>query len=201
MEGDDFDVIDQALQRAQRRGLSSKLLEDFKKQRASRGLEYVFQFQASDIAAMEEAMREAEQQGVCKEVLARCSKQLDEERAKQEEQRRLEDALREAERRRAAFLARLQSLPEGSVLAIKAAIKEGEELGMEVELAVLREKLEKELSRRMEKAKEERAKCEKLAKEFKDAKEAQDFGGGVLVAQWRAAVAEIAKPLVISEDD
>jgi len=72
---------------------------------------------------------------------------------------------------------------------------------MEAELHMLKEKLDAELRRRMEKAKVERAENEKLAAEFKNAKEAQDFGGGVLVAQWRAAVAEIAKPLVINEDD
>lgn len=43
-------------------------------------------------------------------------------------------------------------------------------------------------------------KQEKLAAEFKTAKEAQDLGGAILVAQWRAAVADTKTPFVFSEE-
>merc|ERR1712217_803082 len=108
-----------------------------------------------------------------------------------------------AEERRTRFLTDLPTVVDcHETLAIRAAIAEGEALGFsEEELGPLRTALEEELSQMIARAMEFRKEQEKLAAEFRTAKEAQDLGGAILVAQWRAAVAEVAKPFVFSEED
>jgi hypothetical protein len=114
----------------------------------------------------------------------------------QAEQHRVE----EEQRKRDELLAKMQCIPADNIAAMRAAIAEGEAIGFQLELEPMQKALEDELSKRLAQAQEERAKQEKLAGEFASAKEAQDFGGSVLVAQWRAAVAEVTKPLTISEE-
>ena len=53
--------------------------------------------------------------------------------------------------------------------------------------------LEEELQSRQAGAADVRKKQEELAAQFKTSKEAQEFGGAVLAAQWRAAAREVAK--------
>merc|ERR1712113_352605 len=77
---------------------------------------------------------------------------------------------------------------------LKAAIADGEKAGLIDELEPVRKALEEEVKRRRAAVVNARKAAEKLASEFKTAKEAQDFGGAILAAQWRAAVKEVSKP-------
>ena len=82
--------------------------------------------------------------------------------------------------------------------------------GLDVELQPLREALQEVQELRRAALLKARKAQEKLANDFKTAKEAQarpflvlksslkeDFGGPVLAAQWRAAVKEVQKPFDI----
>lgn len=101
---------------------------------------------------------------------------------------------------RAAFkreiLASFQSLIDSrDVNALRSAIADGEAMGFsEDELAPVRKALEDELARRKSERLKARKAKEELAAQFKTQKEAHELGGAILVAQWKAAVREVAKP-------
>merc|ERR1712032_639161 len=109
---------------------------------------------------------------------------------------------KETQNKREHFLLHLEILTQShDTMAMRAAIDEGVALGFQHELDFLRNALEEELTHMRARALEFRMEQEKLAAEFKTAKEAQDLGGAILVAQWRAAVSAVAKPFVFSEED
>jgi len=86
------------------------------------------------------------------------------------------------------------------VKAMRSAIADAEAVGVcEEHVEPVRKALEDELASRKAVQLKARKSKEELAAQFKDAKEAQDFGGAILAAQWRAAVREIAKPCVFEE--
>lgn len=94
------------------------------------------------------------------------------------------------------LLAQLENLIDSrDVSTLRVAIADGEAAGFSDEqLAPVRKALEDELARRKaEKIKARKAK-EDLAAQFKNQKEAHELGGAILVAQWKAAVREVAKP-------
>eukprot|EP00927_Polykrikos_kofoidii_P073042 TRINITY_DN69114_c0_g1_i1.p1 TRINITY_DN69114_c0_g1~~TRINITY_DN69114_c0_g1_i1.p1 ORF type:complete len:569 (-),score=129.11 TRINITY_DN69114_c0_g1_i1:428-2134(-) len=153
--------------------------------------------EAEEAARREEEERaEAERQ----RVLAEKQREREEQERQAEEMRQKKIAEQEARRKaaddRLALLARLKevvnSRDEG---ALKAAIADGEAAGLHSELEPVRQALEEEVRLRHEAALKFRQSQEKLAAEFKTAKEAQDFGGAVLAARWRAAVREVSKPM------
>eukprot|EP00928_Gymnodinium_smaydae_P030847 TRINITY_DN22813_c0_g2_i1.p1 TRINITY_DN22813_c0_g2~~TRINITY_DN22813_c0_g2_i1.p1 ORF type:complete len:1162 (+),score=173.59 TRINITY_DN22813_c0_g2_i1:53-3538(+) len=145
---------------------------------------------SDNVESIAEAIRLAQDEGVSETELEVFQKKLDEKREAQLEQKRRD------------LLARLQEFAASTdISAMRAIIVEGEALGLQDELSCVHKALEDELGRRMTKALEKRAKQEKLAGEFTSAKEAGDFGGGVLVAQWRAAVAAVSKAFVFVEED
>lgn len=79
--------------------------------------------------------------------------------------------------------------------ALRTAIADAESLGdLEDELVPVRKALEDELALRKAATLKARKAKEELAAQFKDANEAQAFGGAILAAQWRAAVREVSKP-------
>lgn len=95
------------------------------------------------------------------------------------------------------LIANLKEVSEGrDVKAMQMAIADGEGFGLEEHegLELCRKKMEEDLTARREAAMKARKAKEELAGQFKDAQEAQAFGGAVLAAQWRAAVREVAKP-------
>jgi hypothetical protein len=197
----DAEALEDALRAAKAAGVAGALLDkahqELAEQRHKNAVkELEIAMQSDDIDAIENAMRAAGELGVSVSVLGKFKQRLEESRSRLEELKRVEDE----KQRRDQFLAGLQTVQRDNITAMRALIQDGEQLGFTQELEPIREAIEEELSRRMAKAKADRAKYEKLAAEFKDANDAQVFGGVVLVAQWRAAVAEISKPLEISED-
>jgi len=95
---------------------------------------------------------------------------------------------------REKFLESLDGVAKSQdVGAMRSAIKEGGELGFDSELEPVRKALQEELQSRQAGAADVRKKQEELAAQFKTSKEAQEFGGAVLAAQWRAAAREVAK--------
>lgn len=176
-------------------------------------------------AAAERAKREAEEQRKREEER---KAEEERQRIHAEEQRRRADAERRAEEARreearAAEEARLRKVAEedarnrekeirerilGSLAelaqsrdgyVLRTAIAEGESVGLKEELAPLRSALAEVDELRKAALLKARKAQEKLAGDFKTAKEAQDFGGPILAAQWRAAVKEVAKPFVMPE--
>ncbi|CAJ1381276.1 unnamed protein product [Effrenium voratum] len=132
------------------------------------------------------------------------------EEAKREEQRKVEEArqkklaeeqaankAKEIRERLLATMHELAQSRDGYVL--RSAIAEGESVGLNAELQPLREALKEVHELRKAALLKARKAQEKLANDFKTAKEAQDFGGAVLAAQWRAAQKEVAKPFVMPE--
>ncbi|OLP76790.1 hypothetical protein AK812_SmicGene43228 [Symbiodinium microadriaticum] len=115
-------------------------------------------------------------------------------KAVQEDARNREKEIRE---RILGSLAELAQSRDGYVL--RTAIAEGESVGLKEELAPLRSALAEVDELRKAALLKARKAQEKLAGDFKTAKEAQDFGGPILAAQWRAAVKEVAKPFVMPE--
>lgn len=77
---------------------------------------------------------------------------------------------------------------------MQLAIADYESFGMSSEAEMVKKALEEELATRKAASEKARKAKEELAAQFKDAKEAHDFGGAILAAQWRAAVREISKP-------
>lgn len=195
LQHNDAGAIEEAIRLAEAQGLPEthirkfrQNLEDLRVKEATERLQAAMH--GSDVDAIEEALRLGESQGVPSELIERFRRELDEQREQ-----------KKAQERRERFFAELQKvLKSDSIPDMRGAIAEGEALGLDSELEPARKAIEEELQRRMAKALEERQAQEKLAGEFKSAKEAQDFGGVVLVAQWRAAVAEVAKPFAFSEE-
>jgi len=133
-----------------------------------------------------------------------------EDEAKKEEERRLqelqrkklqeEEAAKKAKETRERLLATMHELAQSrDGWVLKNAIAEGESVGLDLELQPLREALKEVQELRKAALLKARKAQEKLANDFKTAKEAQDFGGPVLAAQWRAAVKEVQKPFVMPE--
>lgn len=153
--------------------------------------------------AEEEAARKEEEAA---RQAAEKRRQAEEEAARKEaerkaEERRVEEARQKAEAAKLAKEARekfLASIPEvcksKDVKAINVALADGKAFGFAKELEPLSKALEEELHLRKAVALKARQQAEELASQFKNAKEAQDFGGAILAAQWRAAVREVAKP-------
>jgi len=201
IKSQDMAAIEETIRIAKAKGIPTALLDkaqqDLTEEITKKAVEAVqAAIQSNSVDAIKDAIRVAEEQGVTPTLIEEFKQELEEDRLKQQEQKNLEEAVR----KRDEFLAGLPTIQPDNILALRGAITEGEAFGFEQELEPIRKAIEDELSRRMEHAKEERAAHEKLAGEFKSAKEVQDFAGNVLVAQWRAAVLEISKPLVISEE-
>lgn len=189
MQGDDLETIDQAIRDAEAQGVSG--LDEMRQKKAADVLQQAMQ--GEDPKAMEAAIRFAEGHGVPGEVVDKARQELEDQREELEQ--------RMVQRRKANFLAGLQAtLQCDDTCAMRATIAEGEELGFEQEVKLIRRVLEEELACRKTKLSEERAQHEELAAQFKTAKEAQDFGGSVLAAQWRHAVAKVAKLLALAEE-
>jgi len=90
----------------------------------------------------------------------------------------------------------LEVVKSRDIKALKAAVADGEAVGgLEDLLVPVRKAVEEEFELRQAAALKVRKQKEELAAQFKDAKEASDFGGAILAAQWRAAVREVAKPM------
>lgn len=205
--GTDAEALEELIQVAKAQGVSDDVLDkarqDCAEVRAKNAREVlVALMQGDDVEAIEDAMQLAGAQGVPESFIAQCRQQLEDERNAKIERQRVE-TLR---RRREAFLAGLPNVQRDNVAAMRAALVEGEDLltcdsmHLEEEVDSLRKSLQEELDRRLTKAKAARAEHEKLASEYKSAKEAQDCGGSVLAAQWRTAMKELSKPLTIDED-
>lgn len=192
--GGDLEAMAEAIQAAETYGVPMELLEKAQKDFGARAVEAAMS--GNDVDAIEDAISTAEAYGVSAELVDKFRQQLEADRLQKEELKRLQ----EAQQAREEFLESLKSLEADNVPDMRAAIAQGEALGFEDELVPVRKALEDELARRLAKAKEERTKHEKIFAEFKCAKEAQEFGGSVVSAQWRAAAAEVAVPLTISED-
>merc|ERR1712032_1487923 len=157
--------------------------------RASKALQAAIH--CGDMDAIEKAIVAADVDGVPATLVAQAGQKLAE----------INEA-REAQNKRDHFLLHLDILIQShDTMAMRAAISGGEALGFQQELDVLRKAHEEELSHMRAKALEFRSEQEKLATEFKTSKEAQDLGGAILVAQWRAAVSAVATPFVFSEED
>jgi len=141
------------------------------------------------LAEEEEKKRVAEEKAAKKEAERR------EAERKREEARQKAEAERLAKEARERFLINLpEVIKSRDVKALNGAIAEGESYGYLSQLEPVRKALEEELQHRKAVALKARKAAEELAGQFKDAKEAQDFGGAILAAQWRAAVREVAKP-------
>jgi hypothetical protein len=146
--------------------------------------------QNNDIDAIEESICMAEVAGVSIALVAQARQVFGEEIEK-----------RDAQKRRERFLVDSEALCQShDTMGMRAAIAEGEALGFQSEVEVLREALEKVLTQLRARALEFRKEQEKLAPEFRTPKEAQDLGGEILAAQWRAAVAAVQKPFEFSEE-
>lgn len=212
----------QRLDEEERRKLNQEL-EEMKRQEEERRQEEEARREAQ--AAAERAKREAEEQRKREEER---KAEEERQRIHAEEQRRRADAERRAEEARreearAAEEARLRKVAEedarnrekeirerilGSLAelaqsrdgyVLRTAIAEGESVGLKEELAPLRSALAEVDELRKAALLKARKAQEKLAGDFKTAKEAQDFGGPILAAQWRAAVKEVAKPFVMPD--
>jgi len=212
----------QRLDEAERRKLHAEL-EEMRRQEDERRQEEDARREAA--AAAERAKREAEEKKKREEEQ---KAEAERQRIMAEEQRRQEEAERKAEEARreaakTAEAARQQKLAEedaankeketrerilGSLAelaqsrdgyVLRTAIAEGESVGLNAELDPLRAALAEVEELRKAALLKARKAQEKLANDFKTVKEAQDFGGPILAAQWRAAVKEVAKPFVMPE--
>eukprot|EP00929_Paragymnodinium_shiwhaense_P030441 TRINITY_DN17251_c0_g1_i2.p1 TRINITY_DN17251_c0_g1~~TRINITY_DN17251_c0_g1_i2.p1 ORF type:complete len:619 (+),score=226.66 TRINITY_DN17251_c0_g1_i2:168-2024(+) len=143
----------------------------------------------------EEKAREAERKRLAAEEAAR--------KREAEQRRREEEKAAETRLKKETFLQRLKDAAEGhDLVAMNEILAEGEAAGSADELLQpVREARVAEIALRRAKAWKAREAKEKLAKDFKTAKEAQEFGGSVLSAQWKAAVREVAKPFSFDEQD
>jgi len=156
--------------------------------------------QAAEVRRLEEEERKAAEEAR-QRALAEKAAQLEAERIEKEQQLELERQMEVARQERESFLKRLQEASQSrGTEVVRAAIAEGEasvyaqDEDVKQLLAQLQNVLNEELLRRRAAARKARQAAEKLASEFKDAKEAQECGGATLAAQWRAAVKEVAKP-------
>jgi len=146
--------------------------------------------QCGDVDTIEQAIAAAHVDGVSATLVAQARQKVAELNER-----------REAQKQRDNFLLHLDILTQShDTMAMRAAIDEGVGLGFQHELDVLRNALEEELNHMKARALEFRREQEKLATEFKTAKEVQDLGGAILVAQWRAAVSAVSEPFVFSEE-
>jgi len=139
-------------------------------------------------------------------VLAEKAAKLEEERRLEEEARQREAAqlaaqeearrkVEEARKAREDLIGRLrEAVHSRNTEQLRTAMAEAEAAGLHNELEPLRKALQQELAARRAAAVKARKAAEKLATDFKSAKDAQDCGGATLAAQWRAAVKEVAKP-------
>lgn len=165
------------------------------------------QRKASEHEKLQEEVRQAEKERIKEDEERRRAeearqKAVAEKTAKLEEERRAEEQRQEEERqkqlakeKREELLRRLKEVcTSHNVEALRAAIRDGEEVSLVAEVEPAKQALEEELVRRRAVASKARKAAEKLAGEFKTAQEAQEFGGAILAAQWRAAVKEVSKP-------
>lgn len=152
----------------------------------------------------EKTRKEEEERRVVEEKKRR------EEEVKRDEERKIEEAKRKKQQEEEAankakeirerLLATMHELAQSrDGWVLKNAIAEGESVGLDLELQPLREALKEVQELRKAALLKARKAQEKLANDFKTAKEAQDFGGAVLAAQWRAAVKEVQKPFVMPD--
>jgi len=156
---------------------------------------------AAEARRLEDEERQAvEEARQC--VLREQAAQLEAERIEKGRQLELERQMEAVRQERESLLKRLQEASQSrSTEIVRAAITEGEASGhaqdedMKQLLAQLQNVLNEELLRRRAAARKARQAAEKLASEFKSAKQAQECGGATLAAQWRAAVKEVARPL------
>eukprot|EP00930_Biecheleria_cincta_P098529 TRINITY_DN90183_c0_g1_i1.p1 TRINITY_DN90183_c0_g1~~TRINITY_DN90183_c0_g1_i1.p1 ORF type:complete len:561 (-),score=156.75 TRINITY_DN90183_c0_g1_i1:128-1810(-) len=208
------------------RRLRKQRLEDQDRQRIEAELEEMRQRQeerAREAAALLEAQRKKqkedaeirrrqEQERKLAEEEARRqdeeAKRIEAERLRDEAKRKAEEAERkrleeeEAARKRKERKEQiLREIPEMAhnrdAYTLRTFIKEAEGFGFDKELEPVRAALREEEKRRAAAALKARKAQEDLAAQFKDAKEAADFGGSILAAQWRAAVREIQKPMPV----
>jgi len=155
---------------------------------------------AAEVRRLEEEERQAAEEAR-QRVLAEKAAQLEAERIEKEQQLELERQMGAARKERESLLKRLQEASQSrSTEIVRAAIAEGEascyaqDQDTKQLLAQLHNVFNEELLRRRAAARKARQAAEKLASEFKSAKEAQELGGPTLAAQWRAAVKEVARP-------
>ncbi|CAK9058114.1 Reticulocyte-binding protein 2 homolog a [Durusdinium trenchii] len=201
----------QRLDDEERRKLREEL-EELRRQEEARQQEEEARRKAEEQRLREQAERVEEEKRRRQEEERRAAEaqRRREEEAKREEERRVEEARRrkqaeeEAARKakeiRERLLATMQELAQSrDGWVLKNAIAEGESVGLDAELQPLREALKEVHELRKAALLKARKAQEKLANDFKTAKEAQDFGGPVLAAQWRAAVKEVQKPFVMPE--
>lgn len=134
---------------------------------------------------------EEERQKVLAEKAAKLAAEAAEKAAEEEARRKVE----EARKAREDLIGRLRdAVHSRNTEQLRTAMAEAEAAGLHNELEPLRQALQMELAARRAAAVKARKAAEKLAADFKSAKEAQDCGGATLAAQWRAAVKEVAKP-------
>lgn len=107
------------------------------------------------------------------------------------------EELRQKQQSEANLSTRMQEVVSShDVAAMRSAIAEGEQAGHHQEVELVRHALDEELQARKKAHLKARKAYEDLAAQFKDAKEAHELGGSILVAQWKAAIREIAKPVL-----
>lgn len=206
------------------RRLRKQRLKDEDRQRIEAELEEMRQHQeakAREATALLEAQRkkqkeeaerrikEARERKLAEEEARRMdeeAKRIEEEKRREEAKRKADEAERkrleeeEAARRRkerkAEVLALIPEMAQNSdAYTLRTFIKEAESFGFDKELEPVRAALQEEEERRAAAQLKARKAQEELAAQFKNAKEASDFGGAILAAQWRAAVREIQKPM------
>lgn len=182
-----------AEEEARKAAEAEKKLAEEKKKREE---EEARQKQLREEEAAKEQVRREEERRV-EEARREEERRVEEARRQEEEAKKKEQKDKETRERLLATLSEVAQSRDGYTL--RTFIAEGESVGLDQELQPVREALQEVNELRKAALWKARQAQEKLASEFKTAKEAQDFGGPVLAAQWRAAVKEVAKPFVMPD--